>query len=69
MLAFGGEEGVAGAEAGVLDGLGDVEDVEAFGDGEGSGVDFAVEDVVVHVGHGELVVEAVLACLEACHPW
>src|SRR6202041_2594859 len=65
VLALGCEEGVAGAEAGGLDCLSDVEDVEAFGDGEGAGVDVAVGDVVGGVGHGELGVEALLACLEA----
>ncbi len=43
VLAFGGEEGVARAESGCLDRLGDVEDVVALGDGEGAGVDVAAE--------------------------
>ena len=41
LAAFGGEEGIAGAKAGGLDRLGDVEDVVALGDGEGDGVDVA----------------------------
>ena len=43
LAALGGEEVGAGGEAGGLDGLGDVEDVVALGDGEGYGVDVAAE--------------------------
>ena len=56
-------------EAGGLDCLGDVEDVVALGDGEGAGVDVAADEAVVDLGHGDGVVEAVLAGLEGAASW
>jgi hypothetical protein len=44
-----------------LDGLGDVEDVVALGDGEGDGVDIAAQDAGVDLSGGRGVVEAVFA--------
>ena len=61
LAAFGGEEVVAGAEAGGLDRLGDVEDVVALGDGEGDGVDIAADHARIDFRGGGGVVEAVLA--------
>ena len=59
--ALGGEEGIVRAEAGGFDGLGDVEDVVALGDGDGEGIDIAAGDAGVDLGGGGGVVEAVLA--------
>jgi hypothetical protein len=50
----------AGREAGGLDGVGDVEDVVALGDGEGAGVDVAADDAGVDLGGWRGMVEAVL---------
>ena len=66
VLALGGEEGVAFGEPGGFDGGGDVEDVEALGDGEGLGVDVAADEAVVDLGWRDWMVEAVLAGFEAC---
>ena len=52
---------VAPAQTGGLDGLGDVEDVVALGDGEGDGVDIAAQDAGVDLSGGRGVVEAVFA--------
>ena len=52
LAAFGGEEGVAGAEAGGVDCRGDVEDVVALGDGERDEVDVAAGDAGVDLGGG-----------------
>lgn len=49
VAALGGEDVPGRAEAGGLRGVGDVEDVEAFGDDEGAGVDVAADDAVVDV--------------------
>src|SRR3984957_5486662 len=64
VLAGGGEKGLARAETGGLNCLGDVEDVVALGDGEGAGIDVAANDAVVDLGDGGGMVEAVLASLE-----
>jgi hypothetical protein len=61
LRAFGGEKGFARTEAGGLDGLGDIEDVIALGDGDGEGIDVAARDARVDLGGGRRVVEAVLA--------
>jgi len=64
VLALGGEEFFSWGEAGGFDCLRDVEDVEAFGDGDGDGVDVALEQAGVDLGERGGVVEAVLAGLE-----
>src|SRR5271168_3677827 len=64
MLAFGGQEDIALGEAGGLDCGGDVEDVVALGDGEGLGIDVALDEAGVDLGHGDGVVETVLPSLE-----
>ena len=64
VLALGGEEGFAFGEAGGFDCGGDVEDVEALGDGEGLGVDVAADEAVVDLGWWDRVVEAIFAGLE-----
>ncbi len=65
MDVFGCEKGVAGAEAGLLDGLCDIEDVVSGRDDEGPSVDIAAGDAGVDLEHGGGVVEAVLAGAEA----
>src|ERR1017187_6041483 len=55
------QEFVAPAQTGGLDGLGDVEDVVALGDGERDGVDIAAQDAGVDLSSGRGVVEAVFA--------
>src|ERR1039457_360429 len=61
FAAFCGEEGIALAEAGGFDCLGDIEDVVALGDSEGDGVDITANDAFVDLGGGRGVVEAVFA--------
>src|ERR1017187_3242964 len=61
LAALGSRECVAGAEAGRLYGLGDLEDVVALGDGERTGVDIAEDHSRIDFGGGRGVVEAVLA--------
>ena len=63
MGALGAKEVGAGGESCGFNGLGDVEDVVALGDGEGLGVDVAADEAVVDLGWRDRVVEAVLAGL------
>jgi len=65
VLALGGEEVVALGETGGFDCGGDIEDVVALGNGEGLGVNVALDEAGVDLGHGDWVVEAVLACFES----
>src|SRR5665213_1958531 len=58
VVALGGEKFIARGETGLVDGIGDVKDVDALGDGDGDGVDIASHDAGVDLGGGSGMVKA-----------
>ena len=64
VLALGREKADAGSEAGLLNGPGDIEDVEAFRNDQRDGEDVAAMQAVVYLHRRGCVIELVLARLE-----